>query len=259
MANEMDADQGKATLQDLYERWERDFWSAREIDFSEDKRDWLRLTDEERRHWYWLGGFSTYLQIEPDAVKYLSLLVPMLNTPRQQTALGLQIADEGRHSYFFQRYYDEVLSTALPVFDDKQATSSAPYRFLVFDGPAAAIDAAVQQRTDAALAGAIVHAFIVLEGTLGLASFSTIRLLLSRLKLFPGLLAGLTKAHQDEVRHAQLGVALLQDLLSRNPDVRNAIVAKVDELLPALSDVLRPQPLRVGAPDINRCQSVGAS
>jgi ribonucleotide reductase beta subunit family protein with ferritin-like domain len=40
---------------DLYARWERGNWCATEIDFSQDREDWLhRFTDEQRRGALWL-------------------------------------------------------------------------------------------------------------------------------------------------------------------------------------------------------------
>ncbi len=71
-----------------------------------------------------------------------------------------------------------------------------------------------------------------------------IRLLLTRLEIFPGLLAGVTHAHQDEVRHAQLGIAILQDLLALEPGRRDTLVVTHHDLMPSFSDVLRPQPER---------------
>lgn len=237
----MDAVEDKVALADLYRRWERDFWSADGIDLSRDKVEWLALSERERRQWYWLAGFSHFRETEPHAVSMLAMLLPLLRLPEQQGVLALQLADEGRHAYFFERFHREVLAAAVPEADLSKVGISDAYRFISLDGVTASARAAAAEPSRENLAAAVFHVFVVLEGALALASFSMIRLLLSRLKIFPGLLFGLTKAHQDEVRHTQLGIVILQDLLALDPQIRNTLLIKHKELMPSFSEVLRPR------------------
>jgi ribonucleotide reductase beta subunit family protein with ferritin-like domain len=240
----MSTDEVGVTLASLYIRWEKEFWRAHDLSLDRDKLDWINLSDDERRQWYWIAGFSHFRETEPHAVAVLTKLLPLLRSPQQQGVLALQIADECRHAFFFERFHEEVVMAAAPAPDQSQRGISPAYQYFTFDGVTASVNRATEEPDNANLAAAIFHVFIMLEGSLALASFSIIRLLLSKLELFPGLLAGVTKAHQDEVRHTQLGILLLQDLLERDMGVREAMVAKLKDLMPAFSEVLRPRPER---------------
>jgi ribonucleotide reductase beta subunit family protein with ferritin-like domain len=241
MAN---ADCSAPALSDLYGRWERQHWHAQEVDFARDRRDWLALTDHERWQWYWLAGFSHFRRSETHGLVCLATLLPCLRRPDQQLVLGTQIADESRHALFFERFHREVLDAAVPGARQGQSGISAAYQALFIDCAAALARKAANEPSPQNLAAAVLHIFIVLEGALALASFSVIRRLLSRVGLFPGLLLGMTHAHRDEVRHAQLGVALLQDILDREPSARGAAAAQLEAALPLFSEVLNPRPER---------------
>jgi ribonucleotide reductase beta subunit family protein with ferritin-like domain len=123
-------------------------------------------------------------------------------------------------------------------------TISSPYQRLFLTAPADLVRQAVSERSRQALAKAAIHIFIVLEGSIALASFSVIRQLLGKMERFPGLLEGMTYAHRDEVRHAQFGITLLQDLFAAEPSCRDVASAHVQEILPLFSEVLDPRPAR---------------
>lgn len=233
-----------STLSELYGRWERQHWTAQGIDLSADRRDWLSLTEQERWQWYWLASFSHFSKSETDALTFFAKLLPHLPRPEQQCLLGAQIADESRHAFFFARFHDEVLSTALPTTRKSPISISPAYQNLFVDSASAVVRKAVDEPNEDNLAAAVLHLFIVLEGAVALASLSVIRRLLIKTELFPGLLAGLTHAHRDEVRHAQLGIALLQDIFGQSPASRIAVTAHLENVLPAISDLLQPQPAR---------------
>lgn len=225
---------------ELYRRWEQQQWSAQAVDFSRDRRDWLELTDEERWQWYRLAGFSHFRRSEIHGLVCLATLLPCLPKPEQQQFLSTQIADEGRHAYFFERFHEEVLSTAIPVHDQGQLEISPPYQRLFITSSAEVARRAFDARTHQALAKAATHIFLVLEGSIALASLQVIRELLTTVRRFPGLLEGLTCMHRDEVRHAQFGISLLRDLLAAQPLCRDAVTDQVRDILPAFSEVLTP-------------------
>jgi ribonucleotide reductase beta subunit family protein with ferritin-like domain len=240
----MGAFAGADELSELYRKWERQHWTAQTLDFTQDRHDWLEITDHERWQWYWLAGFAHFRKSETHGVICLAALLPHLPRPEQQHVVGTQIADESRHAYFFERFHDEVLSSALPATQQGPLSISPAYHRLFLEWPSAVVRKAAAEPSAANLAVAVFQIFIVLEGSIALASFSTIRRLLSKVDRFPGLLDGLTRAHQDEVRHAQLGICLLQDLLADEPAARSAVCAHLDIVLPSFSEVLQPRPAR---------------
>ncbi len=228
----------------LYCRWERQHWHPEALDFARDRADWLALTDHERWQWYKLAGFYHFRKAESDVMVGLAALLPCLQSPEQQIALSAQIADEARHTFFFERFHREVLSAALPTAHQGNVTVSPAYRYLLVDSVNAVVRETVNDPCPATLAKAIFHIFVLLEGSFALAGFTQLRQLLSRTGLFPGFLAGLTLAHRDESRHTQLGLFILKDILAKNPSCRAVVTEYLDELLPTFSKVLELNPGR---------------
>jgi ribonucleoside-diphosphate reductase beta chain len=229
------------TPSELYRKWEGQHWKAAAIDLSKDRDDWLGLTQQERWQWYWLAGFSHFRQSETDAVVFLSTILPCLARSDQQHFLGTQIADEARHARFFERFYREVVLSALP---DGEVTISPSYKRLFIELPTIVTQKLMKNRSHDNLGVAAFHVFILLEGSIALASFSLIRRLLIKTGRFPGLLKALTFAQRDEVRHAQFGFSLLRDLFAEQPLSRNAVRLHMQEHLPVFSAVLEPRPAR---------------
>jgi ribonucleoside-diphosphate reductase beta chain len=225
----------------LYGKWEVQHWKASAIDLSKDRDDWLGLTEQERWQWYWLASFSHFRGSETDAVVWLSRFLPCLVRPDQQHFLGTQIADEARHAYFFDRFHREVLLSALP---EGEVTASPIYQKLFIEMPAIVAANLTENRTDDNLAVAAFHVFILLEGSIALASLSVLRRLLLKTGRFPGLLRAMTFAQRDEVRHANFGLSLLRDLFAERPSSRNAVRLHLEEHLPVFSAVLEPRPAR---------------
>lgn len=232
---------GMSTPSDLYRKWETQQWKATAIDLSKDRDDWLGMTDQERWQWYWLASFAHFRQSETDAVIWLSTILPCLHRADQQHLLGFQIADEARHACFFDRFYREVLLAALP---DGEVTLSPDYRKLFVDTPAVVARSLVKDRSAANLAVAVFHVFILLEGSIALASFSVIRRLLIKTGRFPGLLKALTFAQRDETRHAGLGRSVLRDLFAESSSSRDGVMRHMQDHLPVFSAVLEPRPAR---------------
>jgi ribonucleotide reductase beta subunit family protein with ferritin-like domain len=168
------------TLSELYGRWEREHWSARSVDFTDDRRDWLNLADDERWQWYWLAGFAHFRKSETHAIISLSMLMPCLRSAEQQRVLGTQVAGESRHADFFERFHEQVLLAALPTAKQGPLTISAAYQELFIDSLTDIIRKAVDKPSDANLASAVLQLFIILEGSIALATFSVVRRLLAK-------------------------------------------------------------------------------
>src|SRR5207249_6994935 len=82
-------------------------WAVSDLDFSQDKADWLSLPEGIRQV---TQNTMTLFFIGEQAVT--DTLAPLLHAaPREDERIFLatQIADEARHAVFFQRFFDEVL------------------------------------------------------------------------------------------------------------------------------------------------------
>src|SRR5437879_11886201 len=91
----------------LYRRWERQHWAVSDLDFTQDKADWESLPPGIRQV---TQHTMTLFFIGEQAVT--DTLAPLLHAaPREDERIFLatQIADEARHTVFFQRFFEEVL------------------------------------------------------------------------------------------------------------------------------------------------------
>src|SRR5947209_8393247 len=159
------------TPSELYRRWERQHWNAQAVDFVKDRCDWLELTDQERWQWYWLAGLSHFRRSETHAVVCLATLLPCLPRPSQQHFLGTQIADEARHAYFFERFHEEVLLAELPTPPHGQLTVSPTYQCLFLDSVTEVVQKAANDPNGTNVAIAAFQIFVILEGSIALATF----------------------------------------------------------------------------------------
>src|SRR5437660_11306123 len=92
---------------DLYQRWERQQWSATEIDFEVDRRQWQGMS--ERMHDQLEGAFLAFFYGEQAVTDTLSPLVHGAPDEDNRLFLSTQLVDEARHSYFFARVFNQVL------------------------------------------------------------------------------------------------------------------------------------------------------
>src|ERR687897_356666 len=81
------------SYEDLYQRWERGNWSASEIDFTEDRRQW---------------NYSLFFWGEDSVADNLSPFIDAAPREEQKYFLATQQVDEARHAVFFKRFLHEV-------------------------------------------------------------------------------------------------------------------------------------------------------
>src|SRR3954453_10349537 len=98
----------RVSYDDLYRRWEKGNWSATEIDFSEDRRQWTEeFGDFERRAALW--NYSMFLHGEDSVADNLSPFIDAAPREQQKYFLATQQVDEARHAVFFGRFMREVV------------------------------------------------------------------------------------------------------------------------------------------------------
>src|ERR1041385_5384392 len=87
----------------LYRRWEKQQWAVSDLDLSQDRADWLSLPESAR---IVMQHTMTLFFIGEQAVT--ATLAPVLYAPPREDErifLAPQIADEARHTVFFQRFF----------------------------------------------------------------------------------------------------------------------------------------------------------
>src|SRR6202161_2229798 len=95
------------TYEDLYARWERGNWSAMELDFTEDARQWREeFTEFERQAALW--NYALFFWGEDAVADNLSPYIDAAPREEQKYFLATQQVDEARHAVFFKRFMNEV-------------------------------------------------------------------------------------------------------------------------------------------------------
>src|SRR5437660_12135140 len=92
---------------DLYQRWERQQWSASAIDFSVDRAQWLNLPAAV--HLQLEGSFRGFFFGEIAVTNTLAPLVLGAPTDADRQFLATQLVDEARPAFFFPRFFKDVL------------------------------------------------------------------------------------------------------------------------------------------------------
>jgi ribonucleotide reductase beta subunit family protein with ferritin-like domain len=91
------------TYTDLYARWERGNWSATELDFTEDARQWREeFTEFERQAAMW--NYCLFFWGEDAVADNLSPYIDAAPLEEQKYFLTTQQVDEARHAVFFNRF-----------------------------------------------------------------------------------------------------------------------------------------------------------
>ena len=229
------------TYQDLYRRWERGNWSATEIDFSEDRRQWHEeMSDLERRSALWF--YSLFFHGEDAVADNLGPYIDAAPREEQKYFLTTQQVDEARHAVFFARFMGEVVGTGDDVATSLETTRpqlSWGFR-KVFERLDRMADELRRDPSPERLAAGVTLYHIIIEATMAQPGQHFIEQALGRRNLLPGFLEGMRNVAQDEQRHIGFGVKLLSDLVAEHPGAATAAAGMVREIQPYDVAVLVP-------------------
>jgi len=222
---------------DLYQRWERQQWSATEIDFSVDRQQWNALPDETRQQVE--GTFTAFFFGEQAVTDTLSPMVHAAPTEDDRLFLSTQLVDEARHSYFFARFFGQVLGVAGGLHEalahtaaQIQDTGGYSRIFNPGDGELVTVTEAV--RLDPGDYGKWVQSValyhLMIEAVLALPGQRRLLRVLRNSDLLPGFRAGFTAVTRDESRHVSYGIWALREAVraGRQSDITEI----VDRTLP---------------------------
>jgi len=225
---------------DLYKRWERSNWSAYDIDFSVDRRQWHTEMDEHQRRAA-LWSYSLFFHGEHVVASTLGPFIDAAPLPEQKYFLATQQADEARHSVMFARFMDEVVGNGDSVHGALDATNrQLTWGFRRIFGRLDRL--AAELRRDPSLprlAAGVMLYHLIIEASLAQPGQRFIEGYLERSKLLPGLLEGMQQISRDEQRHIGFGVKLLSDVRDE-PGCRDAVAAILRETLPWAACVFVP-------------------
>jgi ribonucleoside-diphosphate reductase beta chain len=225
---------------ELYYRWERQNWSAGEIDLTKDKEDWKSLPELLQNEI--LTIFLAFFLGEAAVTDTLSPLVHAAPTDEDRQFLSTQLVDEARHTVFFERFFNEVIGMT---FDEAQEraeeyglTRSTEYGYgkvfyvdLVETTEALRLDPGDYGK----FLDSVVLYHMLVEGMLALQGQRQILRGARTFDVVPGFRAGFTAVTRDESRHVNYGVYALSEGVKAG--FHDRIVSFTSEHLNAIADV----------------------
>jgi Ribonucleotide reductase, small chain/SCP-2 sterol transfer family len=230
------------SYEDLYARWERGNWSATELDFSEDARQWREQFSEfERKAALW--NYALFFWGEDAVADNLSPYIDAAPREEQKYFLATQQVDEARHAVFFKRFMQEVVG----IGDGSVASGLNGIKSELTPGFRKVFDRldrmAAELRADRSrpkLGEAVALYHFVIEAGLAQTGQHMICRYLEERDLLPAFRAGMANVALDEQRHIGFGVKLLCDLNREDSRVAGAVARLLREILPYTGQVLQP-------------------
>merc|ERR1712099_17729 len=208
---------------EMYKKHEASFWTAEEIDLSQDTKDWDTLSQDERhfiKHILAFFAASDGIVLENLAGQFST----EVQLPEARAFYGFQMAMENIHSETYSLLIEQYVRDPA----EKEATFDAIHTMAAVREKA---EWAVQwMQRDNSFAERVV-AFAAVEGILFSGSFCAIYWLKKR-GLMPGLTFSNELISRDEGLHAEFACMLYGMLQNKLPDavvhdiVRGAVVAE---------------------------------
>ena len=230
----------------LFTRWQRQQWSTEDFTFEEDAKQWADpdfFTDEERK--FIEFGFSEFFLGEERVT--VELLPFAIAAPKheQKIFLTTQIADEAKHTVFWDGFYREVFGqkpgSLGEQIDNQRYVVNEDWTKL-FDG--ILHEAAERLRKDPSdfpsLVRGVTVYMVVIEGMLALTAARFMIKSLRERNAFPGFVAGFTAVNRDESRHVGFGVKFLADAIKDDPANARVVEETLKETLPVAPLVFVP-------------------
>jgi ribonucleotide reductase beta subunit family protein with ferritin-like domain len=231
------------SYEDLYARWERGNWSAMELDFTEDARQWREdFTEFERQAALW--NYCLFFWGEDAVADNLSPYIDAAPREEQKYFLTTQQVDEARHAVFFKRFMQEVCDvgdgSAASGLNAIKPQLTVGFR-KIFDRLDRMADELRADHSPAQLAAAVTLYHIVIEAALAQPGQHFICSYLEERDQLPAFREGMANIAADEQRHIGFGVKLLSDLNREDPKrVPKAVSRILREVTKYTSQVLMP-------------------
>lgn len=241
------ADSGRGqllTYAELYSLWERQQWRVQDLDFTQDRVDWHERIPEGER-FQRMYGLSSFFIGEQRVAAELGPMMRACPDEEMRIFLCTQIADEGRHVAFFNRFYHEVgvleSQTLAGRLEETSAHLNENFGRLFDEMLARRVDRLAREPEDLeTLVEAITLYHMVIEGMLALTGQHFIISYNESVGTLPAFVEGFNNVARDEHRHVAFGARFLRDMARRDSRYAEAIQRTLVECGPAADGVLQP-------------------
>ena len=220
---------------ELYALWERQNWRVHELDFSEDKEQWVTTPAESQENLIW--STAQFAMGEERVTADLAPFLAAAPSGEVEVFLATQLVDEARHTAFFDRFGAEVLALSA---DDMRGRMSELNHLMpdawreVFDDGLRDIARRIQARPDdlALFVEGITTYHLVIEGVLAMTGQRFIIDYHEQHGMYPGFRHGFGLVERDEHRHIAFGVRFLKDVLAQEPRLGAVVERRIADLVP---------------------------
>jgi ribonucleoside-diphosphate reductase beta chain len=230
---------------DLYRRWESQQWAVGDLDFTLDRQDWLESSELDRKATLW--SHRLFFNGEERVTSTLAPFVWAAPSPEIEIFLSTQMADEARHTAFFDRWWHEVVGTETSsltaLLAEIRPDTNEGYTELFYDRlPSTAQRLAGNPKDIEAFIEGITLYHIVIEATLALTGQRfELEAMREQGTTDRGFYRGFTAIARDESRHVNFGIKVLQEAVREDatrfaPIIQRTLV----ECLPLISNTLDP-------------------
>ena len=210
-------------------------WDPHAIDLTQDKEDWLNLSDDERQ--LLLGQVFGFLIGERAVAHDLAPLQGALRFERghmdEEMYITQQLFEETTHVEFFQRWLYEVLPGKLG--EDIPFPPGEPSKILRELLPEV-MNALYTDRSPEAQMRAVVVYHQIVEGVLAEVGYELFYGAMDPRGILPGLREGVRNIQKDESRHIAFGTYLAQRIIRDFPQTEAIFKKTMDNLLDVAVD-----------------------
>jgi ribonucleoside-diphosphate reductase beta chain len=231
------------SYRELYYRWERQQWSAHDIDFIPDRIQWEQLLEDEQEDY--LYGLAGFFQGEASVADALAPYILAMPDEEMRIYVATQLVDEARHTVFFARFFNEVIGIDEGTLKETLAIArlymNQHMKHILVDALMQIADRLRQEpRNLTSLIEGVTLYHVIIEGTMALAGQRALLELYRQDNLFPGFRGGFTAVARDESRHVVFGVKFLRDMIAEDPAHAHMIYSAIEHYAPLAFMALMP-------------------
>lgn len=210
-------------------------WDPRDIDLTQDRRDWLNVPDQyKERLLLLILGFQA--GEEAVTLDLLPLIMTMAREGRLEEEMFLTtfLWEEAKHTEFFRRVLDEAIQEPgdLHRFRSLNEPDEAAHnnRDLFGEELPRTMNALLTDPSPVNQVRASVMYNMIIEGVLAETGYQSFFKMLDKTNSMPGLKQGLRLIQRDESRHIAYGVFLISRLVAADKSLWPVVESRMNEL-----------------------------
>jgi ribonucleoside-diphosphate reductase beta chain len=231
---------------DLYRKAVQQAWSPDELDFFLDRDEWEYLSPETKRRRTW--SLRMFFAGEERVAGLLAPLVWAAPNKEVEAFVATQLADEVRHTVFFDRYWREVVGTKAKTLDELieeigiRPEENAAYHYFFYQWlPEQAQWMASHPSDREATVRFVTVYHLAVEGALFLTGMRYQLEGARRWGRTWGYYRGFTAATRDESRHVLFGVRYLRDMVQEDPGRFIPVIqSTIQDCIPLIAKTMQP-------------------